>query len=231
MILKQIIPSGQRITIGVDWIDIHATNETTIQRGSLNVLRVSKSISVIALQVLYGYRCYELAAEVDLHPQADLGIEEIRDVLGIREQTPTIFQTFRSHSFLYRWQQSHATGFLRHAKRTTHPIKTPTDCLEPPRAPHASAKTHELFERSESTKPIAATPWRRRTRCALFSMQRGFRSSSSNCKVDVPSIMGVVYQLDQHSNDQAALMDGTDGAVREGNGVPKRQLGPASSAS
>lgn len=63
-IVKNIIPSGERIAIGVDYF---GTNQTHIPCGSLNILCVSKSISVIALHVLYGCRSYELVAETNLH--------------------------------------------------------------------------------------------------------------------------------------------------------------------
>lgn len=57
MIVRNVIPSGGRIAIGCINLGM---NEKDIQRGSLNILYVSKSISVAALQVLYGYRTMSL---------------------------------------------------------------------------------------------------------------------------------------------------------------------------
>ena len=62
MIVKNVIPSEGHTSIGYDYF---GTNETGIQCESLNMLLVSKSVSEIALQVLYGYRQYELASETD----------------------------------------------------------------------------------------------------------------------------------------------------------------------
>ena len=64
MIVKMVIPNEGHMTIGCNYF---GTNKTGIQCGSLNILRVSKFVSAIALGVLYSYRRYELAVETLSH--------------------------------------------------------------------------------------------------------------------------------------------------------------------
>ena len=63
-IVENVIPKERRMIIGYEGL---GTSATGIQRGRLNILRVSKLVSAIALEVLYSYRHYELAVETDLH--------------------------------------------------------------------------------------------------------------------------------------------------------------------
>lgn len=64
MIVKNVIPNEGHMTIGYNYF---GKNETGIQCGSLNILRVSKYVSAIALGVLYSYRHYGLAIETYSH--------------------------------------------------------------------------------------------------------------------------------------------------------------------
>ncbi|KAM0803933.1 hypothetical protein BDR22DRAFT_838362 [Usnea florida] len=63
-IVEIVVPKKGRMIIGYDGL---GTSATGIQQGSLNILRVSKLVSAIALKVLYSYRRYELAVETELH--------------------------------------------------------------------------------------------------------------------------------------------------------------------
>lgn len=73
--MEYVIPNRGRIAIGIDWF---GTNQTHIEGGSLNILCVSRSISIIGLHLLYGCRRYEVAAENNLHSprreQADVAM-------------------------------------------------------------------------------------------------------------------------------------------------------------
>ena len=58
-IVKYLIPNRGRIAIGYDY---DGPNTSGIRSGSLNILRVSKHLSEIALSVLYGYRWFRISA-------------------------------------------------------------------------------------------------------------------------------------------------------------------------
>ena len=58
-IVKYLIPNRGRIAIGYDF---YGPNTSGIQPGSLSISRVSKHLSKIALQVLYGCRWFRISA-------------------------------------------------------------------------------------------------------------------------------------------------------------------------
>ena len=84
MIMKNVIPSEGHITIGYNYF---GTNHTGIQCGSLNILRVSKIFSAIALDVLYSYRHYVLATETTTH-QRVVEPDFISFMLGLSVRKP-----------------------------------------------------------------------------------------------------------------------------------------------
>ena len=57
-IIKYLIPNKGCIAIGYD---CYGHNTSGIRAGSLSILRVSKHLSKIALQVLYGYRWFRIS--------------------------------------------------------------------------------------------------------------------------------------------------------------------------
>lgn len=57
-IVKHLIPNRGRIAIGYD---LYGPNTSGIQPGSLSISRVSKHLSKIALQVLYGCRWFRIS--------------------------------------------------------------------------------------------------------------------------------------------------------------------------
>ena len=63
-IMKNVIPNRGRMAIGIKYF---GTSQAPAPYRSLDILCVSKSISVVAVHVLYGCRRFELAAETNLH--------------------------------------------------------------------------------------------------------------------------------------------------------------------
>lgn len=68
-IVKYLIPNRGRIDVGFDH---YGPNTSGIQRGSLNISRVSKHFSKISLQVLYGHRWFRISASCRYDDQSDV---------------------------------------------------------------------------------------------------------------------------------------------------------------
>ena len=75
-ICKCVIPNRGRIAIGFDHC---GPNTSGIRPGTLNILRVSKHLSEIALKVLYGCRWFRISASND-YRKGDFGDDFVHTV-------------------------------------------------------------------------------------------------------------------------------------------------------
>ena len=58
-IMRYLIPNRGRIAVSYDY---YGPNTSGIKSGSLNILRVSKHLSKVALHILYGYRWFRISS-------------------------------------------------------------------------------------------------------------------------------------------------------------------------
>ena len=170
-IVENVIPKKGRVTIGYDSL---GTNATGIQRGSLNILRVSKLVSAIALEVLYSYRHYELAIETDYHQET---VEYGFIWLWFLEE----------HLYYKRFQ-----GLLNATEKQS-PIATPTECLDL-LLRHTPAQCYLTNLKIKINKLVEADSENGQLIRAL-QHARGLQLLEVELLVDVPDIMWFVRQL------------------------------------
>ena len=200
MIVKKVIPIEGHITIGYDYF---GTNETGIQRGSLNILRVSKFASAIALGVLYSYRHFELAIETDSHRRnlkRDLESSSLCKTvrkpvillyvyhqLSLLQYHRVWLRSSKNHEYNMRFQS------LLNATDNQSPIQTPTECLDLLLL-HTPASLYWTHLKIKINQLVAADL---RNGQLIRALQHawGLKLLEVEFLVDVPDIMWFVRQL------------------------------------
>ena len=197
-IMKNVIPSEGPMTIGYDHV---GTNETGIKRGSLNILRVSKFFSAVALGVLYSYRHYELAIETDSHRgnlKHDLEYSSRskmvrKPVLYVYHQLSFLqyhrvwLRPSKNHEYNIRFQS------LLNATANQSSIQTPTECLNL-LLRHTPASMYWTHLKIKINHLVAADLRKGKLKCALQHAW-GLNLLEVELLVDVPDIMWFVRQL------------------------------------
>ena len=199
-IMKNVISSEGHMTIGYDHF---GTNETGIERGSLNILRVSKFFSAIALGVLYSYRHYELAIETDFHRRnLKHDLESFSRYKMVRKPVIVLYvyhqlSVLQYHRVSLRFSENHEYNMrfqsLLNATDNQSPITTPTGCLDL-LLRHTPASLYWTHLKIKINHLVAADLRRGQLVCALQHAW-GLNLLEVELLVDVPDIMWFVRQL------------------------------------
>lgn len=122
-IVKYVIPNRGRIAVGYDY---YGPKTSGIRAGSLCILRVSKHLSKIALQVLYGHRWFRISAS-DHYFKLDFGEVYLSPVSMSKKYC------YVAHiSLCMSANQNRQTRWnvLRQNIDQAHPLNTPLDCFD-----------------------------------------------------------------------------------------------------